>query len=594
MLVINLDFHAHRSTSPSDVIGLAAVGIRGLVVALLGFEVATWCVHRIVADISPIVAVGFFYSITGHQAIRPWMEGAVRAPTSSTASTADGSFAATATPSLSAVRTRAAEPDGMDRTENMIMEMDTTMVQTTTPWTRFSEPGEGLSSTSFYQESGAAPTSSSSVPPVSSTATPANPSSQPLSSRPISYAQITNRTTSPPSSSSAPSSPPLKMNETRRQQRTQILRRTAYGTTTKDILQTVTAQIAVPGEQLFECVIRDLDEHRRFYVTYRTQQMKTRTTGKGYYIGDIHIRPTDDYLTGYIPHPPYYIDRQTLDTLLSSFGTVKETSFVTSDRNTRIGGYKFKLKLKNDVGRPTSLQYNGVNMVIRYQDDVKQCAYCKRYGHIISACRTKKATDAERQRARDAQQEDDRAIWESQHHLFQTETDDAVLLVQSKCATAKSHLETVYSQVHSDLCTWKASDAHMQIWEDVCAAESDSLHNGFTMEIAALYEICNDRQTTLCRTYAKRGITIDLPPPAPTNIDALLNMTPVPEPSSTDQSQIAALSSELWYIYSTKVPTSADVNMSPQAQPSASHIHQVASNPDAERIASEQRERESV
>ena len=168
--------------------------------------------------------------------------------------------------------------------------------------------------------------------------------------------------------------------------------------------------MGVPEEQLFECVIRDPDDHGRFYVTYRTQQMKTRTTGKGYYIGDLHIRPTDDYITGYIPHPPYYIDRQTLDYLLSSFGTVKEASFVTTPRNTRIGGYKFKLKLKNDVGRPTRLLYNGVNMDIRYQDDVKQCAYCKRYGHIISACRTKKAADAERQRDRDTQQEDDHAL----------------------------------------------------------------------------------------------------------------------------------------------------------------------------------------
>ena len=47
MLVINLDFHAHRSTSPSDVIRLASVGIRGLVVALFGFEVATWFVQPI-------------------------------------------------------------------------------------------------------------------------------------------------------------------------------------------------------------------------------------------------------------------------------------------------------------------------------------------------------------------------------------------------------------------------------------------------------------------------------------------------------------------------------------------------------------------
>ena len=328
------------------------------------------------------------------------MEGAVRAPTSSTTNTADGSTTASATSVISAARTRTAEPGGMDRTENMDMETDTSLLQTPTPWTRISEPGEDLTHSSCPQESVTARTSSS-APLVSSLLPSTNPSSHPSSTRPLSYAQITNRTTSPPSSSSAPLSPsPLKMTETRRQQRTQILRRTAYGTTTKDILQTVTAQMGVPEEQLFECVIRDPDDHRRFYVTYRTQQMKTRTTGKGYYIGDLHIRPTDDYLTGYIPHPPYYIDRQTLDDLLSSFGTVKETSFVTTDRNTRIGGYKFKLKLKNDVGRPTSLLYNGFTMVIRYQDDVKQCAFCKRYGHIISACRTKKAADADRQRAR--------------------------------------------------------------------------------------------------------------------------------------------------------------------------------------------------
>ena len=519
------------------------------------------------------------------------MEGAVRAPTSSTTNTADGSTTASATSVISAARTRTAEPGGMGRTENMDMETDTSLLQTPTPWTRISEPGEDLTHSSCPQESVTARTSSS-APLVSSLLPSANPSSHPSSTRPLSYAQITNRTTSPPSSSSAPLSPsPLKMTETRRQQRTQILRRTAYGTTTKDILQTVTAQMGVPEEQLFECVIRDPDDHRRFYVTYRTQQMKTRTTGKGYYIGDLHIRPTDDYLTGYIPHPPYYTDRQTLDDLLSSFGTVKETSFVTTDRNTRIGGYKFKLKLKNDVGRPTSLLYNGFTMVIRYQDDVKQCAFCKRYGHIISACRTKKAADADRQRARESQQEEDRANWKREHHLLQTATDDAVLMVQSNYATAKRQLEIVYDQVRIDLCTQKTSDANMLIWDAVCERESDTVHSGFTMEIAALYETCNDQQSALSQAYTKRGITVDLPPPAPTDIDALLATIPAPEPSSTDQSDIDALSSELLYIYSIKVPTLDATEISSQVQPSSSHHHHVTTNSDADRIAKEQRER---
>ena len=325
------------------------------------------------------------------------MEGAFQAPTSSTVNTAFRSTTASPTPIISAIRTRTAEPDGMDRNDKMIMETDTTLLQTPTTWTRNSEPGEELSPSPRFKESVTARTSSSSVRLVSSLPTSTNPSSHPSSSRPFPYAQITNRTTSSPSSSSpSSSSSSFKLTDTRRQQRTQILRRTAYGTTTKDILQTVTAQLGVPEEQLFESVIRDPNDHRRFYITYRTQQMKMRTTEKGYYIGDLHIRPTDDYLTGYIPHPPYYNGRQTLDHLLSSYGTIKGASFVTTPRNTRIGGYKFKLQLKADVSRPMCHRYHGKDMDIRYQDDVKQCAVCKRFGHVISTCRKKKAADAER------------------------------------------------------------------------------------------------------------------------------------------------------------------------------------------------------
>ena len=81
-------------------------------------------------------------------------------------------------------------------------------------------------------------------------------------------------------------------------------------------------------------------------------------------------------------------------------------------------------------------------------------------------------------------------------------------------------------------------------------------------------------------------LTLDIPPPAPTDIDALLNMTPAPEPSSTDQSDIAALSSELWYLYSIKVPTPDATEISSQVPPSSSHHHHVTNNSDdAERIA---------
>ena len=68
-------------------------------------------------------------------------------------------------------------------------------------------------------------------------------------------------------------------------------------------------------------------------------------------------------------------------------------------------------------------------------------------------------------------------------------------------------------------------------------------------------------------------------------------MTPAPEPTSADESDIAALSSELWYLYTTKVPTPDATETPAPFPPSSSHHQQVASNLDAERIAADQRER---
>ena len=152
--------------------------------SLFGFEVATRFFRRFGASsptfcwqLADLTAAWFFYAITGHQAIRPWMEGAFQAPTSFTVNTAFGSTTASPTPLISAVRTRTAQPDGMDWNDNMIMETDTTMLQTTTPWTRISEPGEELSHSSCFQESVTSRTSSSSAPRVSSLPPSANPSS---------------------------------------------------------------------------------------------------------------------------------------------------------------------------------------------------------------------------------------------------------------------------------------------------------------------------------------------------------------------------------------------------------------------------------
>ena len=344
--------------------------------------------------------------------------------------------------------------------------------------------------------------------------------------------------------------------------------------------------MGVPEEQLFECVIRDPDDHRRFYVTYRTQQMKTRTTGKGYYIGDLHIRPTDAYLIGYIPHPPYYIDRQTLDHLLSSYGTIKGASFVATPRNTRIGGYRFKLQLKADVTRPTCLRYHGKEMEIRYQYDVKQCVYCKRFGHVISACRKKKA--AERLHTTTVQKEEEHQVWMTTHRLLHTEMEDALLL-QTGYATAARRLESVFSLVREDLCTTKASDAQLQLWGLICEAESDSIRDGFEMDVADLHQNCVDRQTTINDEYAAQGGKLDNLPPIFKDTDALLSVLPPTDSFPDDTASHEALLFDLRQLYQSK----EHVYLS-SVQEQSPPVHLVAINPGAVRIAAEQKEREQL
>ena len=281
------------------------------------------------------------------------MEGAVRALTSSTASTVDGSCTATATPIISASRTTATEPGGLTWTVNR-------------PTT---------------SEIPSTPRSIQSIQPTS-----------------LSYATVTKARHHPPSASQSSTQPtslattpsPMKPTETIRHHRTQILRRLPYNTTTKQIIDDVTRQLGYTEDALFERVPRDPKDSRRFYLTYRTDDLRQYTTRKGFYIKHLHIKPTDGSTNGYIPFPSYYIDEETLRELLQSYGTIVTGG---TKLHTRIAGYKFSIEFHKETSPPTSIMYNGCTMEIKYDDDLRQCKYCGRYGHLIGKCRTKAADD---------------------------------------------------------------------------------------------------------------------------------------------------------------------------------------------------------
>jgi hypothetical protein len=70
-------------------------------------------------------------------------------------------------------------------------------------------------------------------------------------------------------------------------------------------------------------------------------------TGKGFKLGSIFIHPQDNTTEGYIPYPPYYMDKRTLDILLTEYGDFTSSDFTATEHGRRIAGYKFAIIMKN-------------------------------------------------------------------------------------------------------------------------------------------------------------------------------------------------------------------------------------------------------
>ena len=224
-----------------------------------------------------------------------------------------------------------------------------------------------------------------------------DPRRRPAQRPPQSYATVTKKQ----STTTLTQPLPLHATEVDRQHRTHILRRLGPDVTPNDIIRQLTQQLGIPEHELLEAVLRDPKDRRRFYVTYTTSAQKQHALGKGFHIGDIHIKPQDDKIDGYIPFPPYYIDLDSLNALIQDHGELVSSSFVQTANKTRVAGYKFSIKLKKGVVRPTSIVYNTCEMQIRYTDDLKMCTHCRKSGHLVATCKARIAAQQELQQRRE-------------------------------------------------------------------------------------------------------------------------------------------------------------------------------------------------
>ena len=333
---------------------------------------------------------------------------------------------------------------------------------------------------------------------------------QPPQTTPLSYATVTKARHHPPSaspSSSQPTSPsttpsPIKPTETTRHHRTQILRRLPYNTTTKQIIDDVTRQLGYTEDALFERVLRDPNDSRRFYLTYRTDDLRQTATRKGFFINHLHIKPTDGFTNGYIPFPPYYIDEETIRDLLTPYGTIVTGGFVETKLHTRIAGYKFSIEFHKETSPPTSIAYNGCTMNIKYDDDLRQCKYCGRYGHLIGKCRTKAADDATNKHRRD---EIRTSTWKEDRQKLTEES----IRERDKLGAQYDGEITALSDVHEAALISIEGTAdyteRLQHLEAAYQTELEELHNHYMDSLSFLEDDISERKCKLDAQYQRAG-----------------------------------------------------------------------------------------
>ena len=121
-------------------------------------------------------------------------------------------------------------------------------------------------------------------------------------------------------------------------------------------------------------------------------------------------------------------------------------------------------------------------MDIKYDDDIPQCRYCGRYGHLLRQCRSKAADDKQHQRVRDEALALRTTDWQTareklaaeyhqeakelRRHLNEKLTASADVFIAAKlalegqdnCAEQQAHLQQVFNDDH-DTINRHASDA---------------------------------------------------------------------------------------------------------------------------------------
>ena len=171
--------------------------------------------------------------------------------------------------------------------------------------------------------------------------------------------------------------------------RTFICRKLPPLTQTTDILTAIINQFNLTKPNtIIQAITQDINNKRRFYITFQTHEHKKQIMKHGLKIGNTTIPPQYGDITGFIPNVPFDITHEDILQQLSTYGYNIKGNFKTH-LGVRVGGFTFNMDIKPTHTFPKQIQLNNHSVTIINLDQDKHCQYCYKYGHTQQHCRTK-------------------------------------------------------------------------------------------------------------------------------------------------------------------------------------------------------------
>ena len=127
-------------------------------------------------------------------------------------------------------------------------------------------------------------------------------------------------------------------------------------------------------QDVIEAVVQEPLDRRRFYIIYKTVELKRSNARRGFRIGSIDIPPERADVKGYIPYVPHFMTKDDIVAILSQYGEIVTAKFVTfEDTNIRCGGFEFELDLHPSKRLPNQFQILNEILTLRLKNDIMHC-----------------------------------------------------------------------------------------------------------------------------------------------------------------------------------------------------------------------------